>query len=72
MKHVFCYFKKVTPHIQYIMYMMFISKTIAEFLEPERSSYTWIRAPEKRPPLYIVSDFGRGHCILSHLLSRVG
>jgi hypothetical protein len=47
-------------------------ETIAEFLEPERSSYTWIRAPEKSTPPYIVSDFGRGHCILSHLLSRVG
>jgi hypothetical protein len=27
---------------------------------------------KEHPPLYIVSDFGKGHCILSHLLSRVG
>jgi hypothetical protein len=29
---------------------IYSTNTLAEFLEPERSSYTWIRAPEKSTP----------------------
>jgi hypothetical protein len=38
----------------------------AEFLEPERSSYTWIRAPEKSTPPYTLLVILEGVIVYYH------
>jgi hypothetical protein len=65
-------FPRILFYTELIAKVQFEYTVLASFLNPRGPLIHGYEHRKRAPPLYIVSDFGRGHCILSHLLSRVG